>query len=274
MSKTVYWIDDSVNKLLKLMDGIITDLWRVDIDENEKKIVSKILMFGDESSEEYDGKRASIEDEHYLQRRLELALREACFAKMDICPKTNFLSENRWLLQKGVRVLFKKLTEQEVEHLSEKEKVDLEKKRKNEEDFFKEIEKYWKFDNREDVPDDVWESESGVVVAKLIELMNIEEGACVGIDVALLSKDRICVLEMNKPVIAMELFHQLSERHCCFLYSSYTYEKDLVPKCKEVYKKHYDEECCIFRREEIMLKRQTDMVKEHIEKWFDDKEKR
>lgn len=262
MAQMVYWIDDSVKKLHYIMQGIIADLW--DLETGVNKVVSKILLFGNEYQESPTESFDTIEKEYELFKRLDRVFYDACDSKKDVTWENEIYEANRYLIQNSVKALFKQWTEQEAVGLNTDERNAAYQKNQQLLSFFEEIQKYWRTENRDTMQMDVWQKEASEKVTKLIELMNLEPGACVGIDLALLKNDRISILTSDKTVIAMELYHQLSKEHFCFLYSTYSYEKNLVPKCKEIYKKHYNEDCIIYRRGELMEKKNNNLIKQRI----------
>ncbi len=263
MAKTIYWIDDSVQKLEYIMQGIVTELWNVCAEDENDKVVSKILLFGNEYQGGGEETSNNIKKEYELQKRLDINLRYACCQNEEITWGRETYKNNRYLIKDCVKVLFKQWTDQEADLFSVDKKDKEYQKRQQELCFLEEIKEYWAPENRDVIEAETWKREASDKVKKLIDMMEIEKGACVGIDLALLKKDREYLL-FNKPVIAMELYHQLKTKFFCFLYSTYTYEGHLVTRCKEIYNNYFEEDCRIYRRDEMMAKKNHDNITREI----------
>lgn len=263
MAKTVYWIDDSRHKLHYIMGGIITDLWNLEEAEG-KQVVSKILLFGNESQQASTKQLCSIEEEHELVRRLDYYLGAACDKNEDVSWKRELYEKNRYLIQNSARVLFKQWTEWEESMSDEAEKGKAYEERQQELQLYGEIQRFWLPESRDAMEEELWQREAPEKVTRLIELMKLEPGACVGIDLALLAGDRESIRMKEKPIIAMELYRQLKEEHFCFLYSTYSYEKNIVPRYEEIYQKYYHEECRVYRRGELMAKKSDNRIQQQI----------
>lgn len=267
MAKMVYWIDDSVQKLLHIMQGIITDLWNVYAEDENDKVMSKILLFGNEFLRVSEETGNTIQKEYELQKRLDLCFKNACSKHADVDWRRENYKMGRNLIEDCARVLFKQWTDQEADLFCGDEKDNAYQKRQEDLILLEEVKKYWIPENRDAMEEQMWKEGAPDKVKKLIELMNIQPGACVGIDLALLTNDRESIRYIDKPVIAMELYHQIKEKdYFCFLYSTYSYEKYLVPRCKEIYYSHYNDECSIYRREEMMIKGNYEKIADVIRK--------
>lgn len=242
--KTIYWIDDDVEKIVYIIQGVILQLWNLSETKTDEKTATKILIFGNDSQESQEEYLYTDKDIMRLKNYIADIMFGECRRIEGPSWENQTYDNNLFLITDSVKCLFKKLDE----GVTEDEKTENDKKL----EIYKKIKEYWQSGQEVDVENLKENAEN--IVKELIQLMDIESGACVGIDLALLKGDREKVLEGKGPIISMELYNQLKENHPCFIYSTYIFEAELLSSCKEIFKKHYGGDIDILKRSELMLK--------------------
>lgn len=238
MGKTIYWIDDDVQQMISIMQGVFPTLWDLDQKDNENEAATKIIIFGNDFQDPPNKKLYSKREEIAFQHKLEDFLHQECIKRKRATWKTELYQSKSKLIENAVRILFK---ESDADEETTEAKDDELK-------FYRETREYWKSIGQKEKP----ESDR---VEKLIQMMQLTEDAVVGIDLILLYKD-IERAKAGKCIISMELYHQLQEKYTCFLYSSATFDRILIDSWKETYMNIYGaQDVRIYTKHELFEKR-------------------
>lgn len=238
MSKTLLWIDDSMELILEVIHGLIVDSWKLN-EENEEGMRTRILIFGDAGLERNSEALWSQADEKEMNLKLLDLFLEKC-ENVEGPTSGNETAERNWhLVDKAIQILFKKEDSDEDLNLYHATKA------------------IWKEESDKALSKD---EKSGYEQAKkyvtqIIERMHIaqaaeadgtaggeEAGTIIGIDLELLAGD-IERAKSGKRIISMEFFNQLREKqYPCFIYSSHADDKQLIDAWTCAYRELYQDE--------------------------------
>ena len=221
--KEIYWIDDDFQMMFQVIQGVIKELWRLDQQSKDaQKVRSNILVFGNAWMDSIHGEHLPSqqdEDKAYIDL---MEWYNACCFKLDgpdITKKT--YCDNLHLVEDSVNFLLKNDC---------KENVSM---------FCNILKKWTEGEDNLEISEDYYEAQQQV--SDLINLMNIKEGAVVGLDLSLLGGDYERT-KAGKRVISMELFNQLKHRNKCFLYSTDAGQFDFIQKWKVTFRKYYPDQ--------------------------------
>lgn len=241
MTKTLYLIDDGIKQMITVMNGQFPELWF--LEEPDGGVKAKVIIFGNGNNEFFSSELYSEEEEIDFQQKMGDLLYTECKRKEIEYDKKDLFLEKSELIEDAVNILFKKQTE--------KEQLGL----------YQDICSYW----QKDIKEGAVGQEEKEKVSRLIELMQIEQDACVGIDMVLLYQD-IERTKEGKCIISMELYDQLRKNHKCFIYSSTTFDGKFIEKWKETYVNNYnrDEKIEVYKKLEMRRKKHNSYVFDHI----------
>ena len=225
MNKLV-WIDDSYVGMKNVVRGTFPLLWR-------EGIISRVVFLGD-----FDDRAPQINPEEF--RRFV----SACFSDFNIAcqresvdtPKVDptvlstindDIADNREAL--GKSLLYKAQNESSTllainEWKSLTESTEWDKKDENGKPVALKQE---------------------LSIASIISGMSIPDNAVCALDIVLLKGDEDklnCNAANCKPIISMEIYHEIVKNHKCLLYSRYTSEQQLRDNWKMLYTKRYGAE--------------------------------
>lgn len=221
MAKAIYWIDDNPHVIMNIVEGVFSQFWNL---KNEEGIETHIRIFGN------DGQEAP--GLGLWDKNDEKEFREEIIKKFEqLCSNADKLGEEKIFQKKSNLIcdniiMMHKIPENEIEE--------------------REIEEYrklcniWQNSPCELNGEDICITEQARECAeKLVQKMNIADGACVGLDLALLQGDIEKVKFAGKPILSMELYHMIKQKHECFLYSYYIFDKTFIESWEKVYSKVY-----------------------------------
>lgn len=238
MSKTLLWIDDSMELILEVIHGLIVDSWKLN-EENEEGMRTRILIFGDAGLERNSEALWSLADEKEMNLKLLDLFLEKC-ENVEGPTSGNETAEKNWhLVDKAIQILFKK--EDSAEDLN----------------LYRAIRTKWKAESDKASSKDEKDGyeQAKQYVTQIIERMHIAQaaeaaetlgaekaGTIIGIDLELLAGD-IERTKSGERIISMELFNQLREKqYPCFIYSSHADDKQLIDAWTHTYQKLYQDE--------------------------------
>ena len=248
MEKILLWIDDSIELIMEVIQGVIVDSWKLD-NEGAEGMRTKILIFGDACMERESTALWTAADEKNMNIDMHELFIEQCEEVVGAEVGNELAVEKHHLVENAVQIVFKK--EDAGEKLT----------------FYRELQDIWKEKNLDEANKEDYEN-AKECVTKLIEWMKIDdiveqkEKSMIGIDLELLFGDLEKARE-NKRIISMELYHQLREQmYPCFMYSSNADDMKLVDAWKKTYKDLYedDEEIAIYERSDFGRKKREDMI--------------
>lgn len=243
MGKEIIWIDDDIEKIIYIMQGVISKLWGIGKGQSDEQYMSKILLFGNDFYPPgYEYQYSSKDEIKYSMMMEELFYRECLKLENGVGWNNTVYNDNKNLISNCFRILFKSDDEKKEAKL-----------------LFEKIKEKWSNNRNEEI-----NSEASDIVKELIKYMNIGENAIIGIDLALLKGDREFILNHDSLIISMELFHQLRETHHCFIYSTYTFDTQVCNKCSEIYKKKYGENFKVIRSCDLRAKNISQKVIDEI----------
>ncbi len=221
MNKAIYWVDDNPYVIMNIVEGVFSKLWNLD---GEEGIETHIRIFGNEGQEAKGLGLWDKNDEKEFQTAIMQRFEQLC-SNADKLGEKNVFQKKSGLICDNIIMMYK-FPENEIEK--------------------KEIEEYRKFCNiwqnssSEKIGENIYiTDEARLCAEKLLKKMNIVEGACVGLDLALLQGDIKKVKDDGKPILSMELYHMIKQQHECFLYSRYMFDKSFIESWKKVYEKIY-----------------------------------
>lgn len=238
MEKAIYWIDDNPGGIMSIVENIFPYFWKISEDEG---IETHVRIFGNAEQNSYELCLWKKSDEIEFQDEIMKRFERLCSNK-DEFGEEGIFNKKKCLIDKNIRFMYK-FPENDEE----------EKEYEN----YKNIYNIWKNDlATENVEGEVCISKKARDLAKmLLEKMDIQQRACVGLDLALLQGDIKKVCDFKKPILSMELYNLLKANHECFLYSHYVLDTDFVNAWKEVYANYYDDEkIIIHKRSEMYAK--------------------
>ncbi len=254
MGKSMYWIDDNPHVIMNIVDGVFSKLWNLD---GEESIETHVRIFGNEGQESRGLGLWDKNDEKEFQAKIVQKFEQLC-RNVDPMGDENVFQKKSGLICDNIVMMYK-LPENETE--------------------VKEIEEYRKFCN-------IWQScpcetkENAICITEearesartLLKKMDIIEGACVGLDLALLQGDMEKVKDEGKPILSMELYHLIKQQHECFLYSRYMFDKSFIESWKKVYAKVYGdkERPIIHKRSELFAKNVSEALINQLIKLVDE----
>lgn len=246
MSKTLLWIDDSMELIMEVVQGAIIDSWKLG-EENEEGMKTKILIWGDATLERNSMTLWERENEIRMNRKLHKLFLEACENVEGPTNGNETAKKNLHLIEGAIQILFKEEDTEEdriLYHAARKKwKEELDDERQLKEEGKKSEEKEPQKSNYEQAKE---------YVTKIIERMNINKAAgagadskeetIIGIDLELLSDDLERARD-GKRIVSMEFYHQLREKqYPCFIYSSHADDNQLIDAWKNTYKQLYNDE--------------------------------
>lgn len=223
--KQVYWIDDNVSAICSILQSVFVKLWNLGGDECKYK--SNMIIFGNGWRMPEDRNLLAKERQEELNKRLRERYREEC-ENVDNFRDEKTFSNNKELINNAIRILIND------------ESGDYEK------NLYREVYDCWV---KENLDDDEKYLHASQKVDELINLMKINEGAIVFIDIELLFGDleRLNIKEDDdvkaQRIISMELYKQLSDKGIkCFFYSSNVVNCGHEKAFKKIYRKKYHSE--------------------------------
>lgn len=226
VKKAIYWIDDSTTGILNIVHSVFPRFW----DKKNGAIETHIRIIGNETQEATDLKLWSEKDEQKLKQHIYKVFEQFCrnednFGQEDLFEKKFDLIEN------NIQIMYK-----------------LED---NDSDEYRKLYSIWK--KNEKITKEAEDSAQA-----LLDKMNIAAGACVGLDLALLKGDIDKVSTKKQPILSMQLYKKLREKHKCFLYSKYVGQDPFIEGWKEVYKNTFDDS------NQIIIKKRHDLFEKNI----------
>lgn len=259
MSKTLLWIDDSMELIMEVIQGAIVDSWKLD-KEGEEGMRTKILLFGDACLERDSAALWKQEDENRMNRDLFNLFIDECEDIEGPTSGNETAEKNMYLIDKAIQILFKE----------EDKKEDL--------NFYNDVKHIWKeklIEERESGEEKEHKKENyeqaKQYVTAIIERMQIDkvsgtteksEETIIGIDLELLLDDLERARD-DKQIISMELYHQLRMKgYPCFIYSSHADDKQLIDAWKNTYKRLYNDEESVttYERSDFSIKGMENMI--------------
>lgn len=269
MSKTLLWIDDSMERILEVIQGAIVDSWKLD-KEDEEGMKTRILIFGDACQEGDSAALWERKNEVKMNSKLLNIFLEECENVEGPTDGNETAEKKRHLIDNAIQILYKAEDSEEDRNLYYSIK-ELWKKEADEEGTKEEA----KSKEKEAETNDSQQAKTDV--AKIIERMHIEkdvadvstakEETIIGIDLELLSGDLERVRN-HKKIISMEFYHQLQEKkYPCFIYSSNADDYQLIEAWKDTYKKLYHDNRTVptYERSDFSRKSRENMI-ERIER--------
>lgn len=266
MSKTLVWIDDSMELIMEVVQGAIVDSWKLG-KENEEGMKTQILIWGDACLERDSTALWKQEDENKMNRKLHKLFIDECEDVEGPTIGNETAEKNLHLIEGAIRILFKEEDTEEDRNLYNvarkiwKEELDNEKELKEEGKT-----------SEEKAPQKSNYEQAKNHVMKIIERMNIKEKAgtgadlkeetIIGIDMELLSGDLERARD-GKRIISMEFYHQLREKqYPCFIYSSHADDDQLMKSWKDTYKELYKDEKPVmtYERSDFNRKSRENMI--------------
>lgn len=250
MRKAIYWIDDNSSAIMNIVDSILPHFFNFD----ETEIIEiHIRIFGNCIQVPPGLALCSKKDEQELQWDIFKKFEQLC-KDNDRFNENDIFNRKKNLICDNIVVMYKQ--PEGVESNQEIEE-------------YKEICRIWQGNpiielsgGKKQISD-----EAKIYAEKLLERMDIAEGACVGLDLALLQGDIEKVKTEKLPILSMQLYHLIKEKHDCFLYSYYIFEEEFIKAWKSVYSNIYGdlEEPIIHRRKDLFIKDISDsLLKELI----------
>ncbi|MCD8014455.1 MAG: hypothetical protein LUG99_15015 [Lachnospiraceae bacterium] len=262
IKKAIFLIDDDPGGIMSIVKSIFPRLWKID---EEDGIETHICIFG---NAEYTG------DVYHLLRKKQQELEFGRAVENQLWYECNYYEETEYesenvdpdsdteecaTFNKKINLVADKVhmlyTESDEDAKTEYETICRE----------------WMTDvsvcvgNREDDKSPLCVNDRAKeCVDKLLHRMNIPVQACVGLDLALLQGDIDRVKENHRPIISMELYKRIKEKHWCFLYSKYVMDQDFTNEWKNVYRSFYgdSDNPVIYQKNEMYRK---ELSKEIIE---------
>ncbi len=210
MNKAIYWIDDSTTGILNIVNSVFPYFWKINDDEG---IETHIKIIGNETQAATDLKLWTIKDEEDFKKQILDMFEQLCVDNDDFGEKGLFEKKIN-LIEKNIQIMYK-----------------LED---NDSGEYRKLYSVWK--NNEVITDEARES-----AKNLLNKMNIVKGACVGLDLALLKGDMEKVSAKKQPILSMQLYNILQQKHKCFLYSKYGSQDPFVEGWKEVYESTFND---------------------------------
>ncbi len=266
MSKTLLWIDDSMERILEVIQGAIVDSWKLD-KEDEEGMKTRILIFGDACQEGDPAALWERKNEVKMNSKLLNIFLEECENVEGPTDGNETAEKKRHLIDNAIQILYKAEDSEEDRNLYYSIK-ELWKKEADEEEGTQEEAK-----SKEKEAETNDSQQAKTDVAKIIERMHIadistaKEETIIGIDLELLSGDLERVRNRKK-IISMEFYHQLQgKKYPCFIYSSNADDYQLIEAWKDTYKKLYHDECPVptYERSDFSRKSRENMI-ERIER--------
>lgn len=226
VKKAIYWIDDSTTGILNIVHSIFPRFWNWE----SGAIETHIRIIGNETQEATDLKLWSEKDEQKLKEHIYEVFEQSCrnednFGQDDLYEKKIDLIEN------NIHIMYK-----------------LED---NDSDEYRKLYSIWK--KNEEITKEAEDSAQA-----LLDKMNIAAGACVGLDLALLKGDIDKVSTKKQPILSMQLYKKLQEKHKCFLYSKYVGQDPFIEGWKEVYENTFKDS------KQIIIKKRHDLFEKNI----------
>lgn len=259
MSKTLLWIDDSMEFVMPMIQGVIVDSWKLG-EKNEEGMRTRILIFGDGFLEGNTVDLWKQEDENKMNRDLFDLFIDECEDIQGPTFDSNIYTGNLPLIDKAIQILFKE-EDKEEDH-----------------DFYNTVKSIWKKklteereSNEEKGSEEGNYKEAKKYVTDIIKRMQIDTDSemagksketIIGIDLALLSGD-LDRAKDNKRIISMEFYHQLRmNQYPCFLYSTDADDKQLIDAWKNTYKRLYEDEepVTTYERSDFSVKGKDNMI--------------
>lgn len=249
--KQVYWIDDSFQQMLYIMQGAITKLWNLE-NTGEEGIASKIFIFGNA----YEVADTNFLFSHMDEQEAKLKMKDLFLER---CANIDGPDRNR-----PVYNARKELISDTVNYLYKKDE-------KEDEEAYNELKSIWMSGKLEGNEENEYQSASKKVreLIDRVEMMEqnlekeTEQKRVIGMDVMLLYGDRDRLLE-GRRIISMDLYDQLKNKgYTCFMYSAEADDDDLMNKWRKVYENTYKnnkETVLIFKRSDFMLKGSLDII--------------
>lgn len=241
MKKTIFWIDDNIGVIKNIAESIFPHFWKID-EENGIETYVRILGNG---IQEPPGLGLWEEgDEQELQEFIDKIFERLC-RDVDVLGEKKLYAKKKYLVCDSVKIMYKKTEDSEGKKECEE---------------YRKLCSIWQGNPLEKSNGNVERiaEEARVSAKKALKKMNIEKGACVGLDLALLQRDIEKVRDEKKPILSMELYHMIKEEHECFLYSFYFFDNMFVESWKSVYAKYYCD------KEEPIIHKRCDMYKKNI----------
>lgn len=237
MCKAILWIDDSTDGIMNIVESIFPYFW--DLSGNNG-IETHIRIIGNNMQDAPALDLWSEEDEQQYRADIMNIFQQLC-RDNDRLGDKNLYEKRKNLICDNIRIMYK----QEDKDIDE----------------YRQLCQMWQ--NTSEITKQNHES-----AQSLVQKMEIPEGACVGLDLALLQGDIENVRDKNKPILSMELYHIIKEKHECFLYSNYVFDTSFINEWKKVYSEKYDDttEPIIHKRSEMYIKNISEnLIKELID---------
>ena len=243
MGKSIYWIDDSCSVIMNIVKTIFPKFWK--LDEEQDGIETHIRIFGNDIQESPQLVLWDKNDVKGFQQEIIKLFEQLCRNYDDFSEESLF-ERNRHLICDNIKFLYTQ------EDTNEKE---IEEYRK--------LYQMWSGDVLNQFGDGGGSiiPEARSCAKQLLEKLDIEKGACVGLDLALFWGDIKRVRDENKPILSMELYNMIKEQHECFLYSYYYFDTSFINAWQSVYAKIYHApKPIIHRRRELYAKHISDSI--------------
>lgn len=244
MGKAIYWIDDNSSAIMNIVDSVFPSFWKL---EEEDGIETHIRVFGNCKQETSGLALWSKKDEQKFQQDIIRKFERLCKNK-DRLGERNLFVKKKDLICDNIVVMYKQPESKEKEQEIEE---------------YKKIYSVWQGGQVIELVEGKKQisNEAQMLTKKLLERMNIAEGACIALDLALLQGDMEKVKLKKLPILSMELYHLIKEKHECFLYSYYFFEEKFIDAWKEVYSDIYCETSPIIHtRKELLRKNITETL--------------
>lgn len=245
MKKAIFWIDDSTRVIEIFAKNIFPYFWKID---QEEGIETHVRILGNGTQKTSGLSQWEEADEQGLQKCINGIFEQLC-RNMDSFGEKKIYAKKRHLVRDTVKIMYKKNEEGGGDEEYEE---------------YRKLCSIWQRNPIMETKEGNREiTEEAKECAKIVlEKMNITEGACVGLDLALLQKDFENVRDKKQPILSMELYHMIKAYYECFLYSFYVYDESFIELWKRVYTEYYsdDKEPIIHKRCDMYPKNGSDKL--------------
>lgn len=243
MEKKIYWIDDYPGAILTIAENIFPYFWKLDEDEG---IETHVKLIGNAFQEPPGLELWSKKDEQNLQEALMEQFKQVWKDKKRF-EEDKVIEHRKKLIYGNVKFLYKN-PENDVEKEQIKE--------------YRKLCELW----QSNLKDNETRNEAKKLAQKLYQLLDIDLGACVALDMALLQGDIEKIQKKAGPILSMELYHLIKKSHKCFLYSYYVFDNSFINAWKDFYKYSYEdsEEPVIYSRSAMYTKKLTGKLIEEL----------
>lgn len=232
--KKIYWIDDNMQQLTYILQGAISKMWEIE-NSKEEGIASEVIVFGNAWEEMDTDSLPSLKDQSETEDMVHDHFLELCIKKDGPNEDRPSYCEKKKLIENCVNYIYVQDNPEDIKQ-------------------YKELKCAWMSTDLNDKESSKYE-EAANMVQQLINKMNLQEKAIVGIDMALLYGD-MEKLEGKNRILSMELYKKISDNGLkCFMYSAEADDDDLMNNWLDTYAALYEKkDVKIYQRSDLMKK--------------------